>query len=80
MSTVAAVSPVPDALTVIVPGVVVPRTMASALPLKALRVLAVYEVVSVGSPLSTPINSPGPDPHGSRSLGTQDHLRTPEPG
>ena len=53
----------PDALalTTIASAVPIDRTMASALPLKALRLVPLYDVVSVGSPLSTPTNWPGPE-------------------
>jgi hypothetical protein len=46
---------------VIVPGVPVERTMASTLPLKAFRLVPLYDAVSIGLPLSTPTSWPGPD-------------------
>ena len=56
------VNPDALALTTIEPAVPVDRTMARALPLKALRLVPLYDdVVSVGSPLSTPTNWPGPE-------------------
>src|ERR1022692_4058606 len=49
-----------DAVTVIVPGVVVDRTMAISLPLKAAWDVPLYESWFVESPASRPTRVPGP--------------------
>ena len=56
-----AVRPDEVALTTIEPAAPGDLTMARTLPLNALRLVALYEVVSVGAPLSTPTSWPGPE-------------------
>src|SRR5262249_59813535 len=46
------------AVTTIVPDAPVDRTMARTLPLKAFRLLSLYEVISTGLPLSIPTSWP----------------------
>ena len=43
------------------PDAPVDLTMARTLPLNAFRLVPLYEVVSVGSPLSSPTSWPGPE-------------------
>ena len=55
------VNPAEVAVTTMLPAAPVERTIARTLPLNALRLVPLYDDVSIGLPLSTPTSWPGPE-------------------